>query len=477
MLRITLLFGLTAALATAQVGKPLKWACIGNSITQGMGANTPYPARLGSKLGAAFTVQNDGVSGTTLLKRGDMPYWTQGKLSEVFAFKPDIITIKLGTNDTKTQNWQYQGDFVKDLTALVDTLSGGIPTHPAIFLCLPCPIFPNSYGIRDSVLANSLNARIRQVAAAKGLEVIDIYDPLKPYPQLFPDGVHPNDAGADSIASIIYRAYLTTVQRVACIGNSITQYVGTVPGAAAVDAYAMQLNMLLGRGYYTQNDGVSGAFMQKKSSMPYWTRGKLPAVFALKPQIITLALGTNDARSTEWHTDAFLADTRAMIDTLSNTISPKPKIWVCLPMPSWRVNGQWAFDNGVAGNGISDDLIRDSVIPALKKVAAEKNLPTIDLYAPMQPWRAYVSDGVHPNAKGQDTLAQAIYRALTSLPPLALYPRPSRAPGERGGAGIPAAGFPSPLQSHTLDGRAIREPSFSRASVRKPGASSRRPIR
>jgi len=57
-------------------------------------------------------------------------------------------------------------------------------------------------------------------------------------------------------------------------------------------------------------------------------------------------------------------------------------------------------------------MIRDSVIPAIKKVAAEKGLPTIDLNTPMQAWQSYVDDGVHPNAKGQDTLAQAIYRAL-----------------------------------------------------------------
>jgi acyl-CoA thioesterase-1 len=81
-------------------GKPLKWACIGNSITQGDSPAAAYPAKLGKLLGPGFAVENDGVSGTTLLKAGDFSYWKQGKLANVFALKPEIITIKLGTNDS-----------------------------------------------------------------------------------------------------------------------------------------------------------------------------------------------------------------------------------------------------------------------------------------------------------------------------------------------------------------------------------------
>ncbi len=97
------------ACAVGQVSTPIKWACIGNSLTEGFpdsyvdGNNN----RLFALLGPQYTVQNDGVSGCTLLKNGDKPYWTQGKLANVFALKPDIVTIELGTNDTKPQNWQY----------------------------------------------------------------------------------------------------------------------------------------------------------------------------------------------------------------------------------------------------------------------------------------------------------------------------------------------------------------------------------
>src|SRR4051812_4237225 len=85
-----------APLAVSQPsGKPMKWACIGNSITAGyiVSATDAYPAKLGKLLGPGFSMENDGVSSTTLLKAGDYSYWSHGRLANVFAFKPDIITI------------------------------------------------------------------------------------------------------------------------------------------------------------------------------------------------------------------------------------------------------------------------------------------------------------------------------------------------------------------------------------------------
>lgn len=414
----------------AQVAKPIRWACIGNSITAGYpDANLTYTTRLANLLGPQFTVQNHGVSGATLMKKGDNPYWNQAAFKNVFTFKPDIITIKLGTNDTKSGNWKFEADFVKDLAAMVDSLAT-MPSHPQIGLCLPCPIFANPFGINDSILTQFIIPRIQQVAQAKGLNLIDVNTPLRNRSNLFSDGVHPTAAGSDSIAALFYRAYQAKATRVACIGNSITQYVGTIGGAQGPDSYPSQLNMLFGPSHYVRNFGVSGAYMQKKGSAPYWTNGRLAQVFAFKPSIITVMLGTNDARATQWNTNRFLTDYRAFVDTLNNTISPKPKIFLGLPMPSWKVNGAWQFDEGVAGNGINNDLIRDSVLPAIRQVAQEKGLATLDCNTPMQAWQSYVADGVHPNAKGQDTLAQTIFRILAS-PPTGIHRNEKRLPQPR----------------------------------------------
>ena len=187
----------------------IKVACIGNSITQGVGVSDPstqaYPAVLQTLLGKGYSVQNDGVSGTTMLKNGDNPYWKNGKLSSVFGFLPNVVTIKLGTNDTKPQNWgAYNTQFRKDYETMIDTLNT-LSTKPRIFLVLPVPVWANSYGIRDSAL-QKIMVIVKQITLERGLPVIDCNTPLKPFQAYFSDGVHPNAAGADTIAQVMYRS-------------------------------------------------------------------------------------------------------------------------------------------------------------------------------------------------------------------------------------------------------------------------------
>ena len=186
----------------------IKVSCIGNSITEGFGLQSPstqsYPARLQSLLGSGYQVENEGVTAKTLLKNGDQPYWTQGKLSQVFSFKPNIITLILGTNDTKPQNWDtHYSEFKRDYLAMVDTLYT-LSTKPRIFVVLPVPIWSNTMGIRDSAMQKIIII-IKQVALERGLPVIDCNTPFKQLQAYFSDGVHPNATGADSIAHILYR--------------------------------------------------------------------------------------------------------------------------------------------------------------------------------------------------------------------------------------------------------------------------------
>ena len=66
-----------AAIAHAQPRMPTHVACVGDSITAGVGASNPannYPSQLGGLLGGGVTVRNFGHSGATLLTTGDTPY-------------------------------------------------------------------------------------------------------------------------------------------------------------------------------------------------------------------------------------------------------------------------------------------------------------------------------------------------------------------------------------------------------------------
>src|SRR5689334_724667 len=82
---------------------PVNVACIGDSITQGSGAakGQSYPSQLQAMLGDQWKVGNFGVSGRTLLKKGDYPYWKENAYQDALKSAPDVVIIMLGTNDTK----------------------------------------------------------------------------------------------------------------------------------------------------------------------------------------------------------------------------------------------------------------------------------------------------------------------------------------------------------------------------------------
>ncbi len=186
----------------------VKIACVGNSITEGAGlkkqSRNSYPVILDSIFGNGYSVLNCGRSAATMLKNGNLPYWYTNEFSNVFAFQPHIIVMKLGTNDTKPENWN-PSKFKNDYQAMIDTFST-ISTQPKIFICLPVPVYEDKWGINDSILQTGVLPAIRQVAAANHLPLIDLFTALSNHPELFPDGIHPDEKGAILMAETVAKA-------------------------------------------------------------------------------------------------------------------------------------------------------------------------------------------------------------------------------------------------------------------------------
>ncbi len=184
-------------------------ACVGDSITFGSGVagreSNSYPAVLQRLLGETFEVKNFGVSGATLLKKGDKPYWKERAFKSATEFKPDIVIMKLGTNDSKPQNRTNLTEFATDLAAMVDHFAN-LGTKPKIYLCLPAPVYKTQWGINEESVASEIIPAIKKVAEEKKLPVIDLHTALAGQPALFPDNVHPNAAGAKRIAETIHAA-------------------------------------------------------------------------------------------------------------------------------------------------------------------------------------------------------------------------------------------------------------------------------
>ena len=190
--------------ATLHAKEPVKVACVGNSITYGYRLENRekecYPSVLGEMLGEGYEVGNFGINSRTLLYKGDLPYVKEKIFRKALAFRPDIVVIKLGTNDTKPQNWKHAGEFEKDLNAMIDAFSN-LETKPKIYLCYPCPFYQlDGRGINEDRIFNGVIPIIRKVARERGLPEIDMHTALSDRPQFFPDKLHPNADGARAMA-------------------------------------------------------------------------------------------------------------------------------------------------------------------------------------------------------------------------------------------------------------------------------------
>lgn len=185
-------------------------ACIGNSITDGYGIGMSpvngYPAVLQKKLGEGYLVKNFGVSARTMMNKGDLPYMNELAWRDAKAFNPNIVVIKLGTNDSKTHNWVHGADeYRQSMQAMIDTLKA-LPSKPKIYLCSPIPAFKDSWTINDSVIVNGEMPIIKKLAKKNKCQFIDLHTSYTYGDMMLNDGIHPNAKGAAKMADIIFDA-------------------------------------------------------------------------------------------------------------------------------------------------------------------------------------------------------------------------------------------------------------------------------
>ena len=203
------------AVAGKKAAKPIRVACIGNSITFGYGLQDPakdsYPTQLEGMLngsnGLKYEVGNFGRSSATLARHGYLPYFSLEQFRNMMAFHPDIAIIHLGINDTDPRVWPcHRDEFVRDYLDLIDSVKQSNPKC-RIIMALMSPITDRhkrfDSGTRQWFF--EIQDHIRLVAKLSGCQLIDFYTPLHNRPDLFPDRLHPTKEGYGIIAKTVYQ--------------------------------------------------------------------------------------------------------------------------------------------------------------------------------------------------------------------------------------------------------------------------------
>lgn len=202
-----MLHGSFSAFASAD---KIKVACIGNSITYGAGIQNreqnSYPAQLQAYLGDAYEVVNFGVNARTLLNKGDLPYIQSEQYKQSLSFNPDIVFIKLGTNDSKPQNRPHLGEYKSDYLKLINSYRN-LPSKPRIILLTPVRCFlPAGANISDEVIQTKITPVVKEIAIEENLEIINLYNLFGNVWEghILPDQLHPSSIGAGSMAKKLY---------------------------------------------------------------------------------------------------------------------------------------------------------------------------------------------------------------------------------------------------------------------------------
>lgn len=189
----------------AHAQSPVRVACVGDSITnfaiEPLSADAAYPVQLQQILGSGFQVENYGISGATMLKSGDKPYWELQAFNDAIQLQPDIVTIKLGSNDSKPQNWNA-AEYEADYRAMIETFLS-LSAKPTILPLRPVPAFGDGFGISNAVILNEILPILDKLAAEFRLRVVDLYNVMRTHGDLFPDGIHPNAEGCTLIAEYL----------------------------------------------------------------------------------------------------------------------------------------------------------------------------------------------------------------------------------------------------------------------------------
>lgn len=189
---------------------------------------------------------------------------------------------------------------------------------------------------------------------------------------------------------------------VAAVGDSITLGVG-LSGVDHETSYPEHLQTLLGEEeFQVLNHGADNRSLLDTAQNPYVDDPAHRLSQEAEPDIVLIMLGTNDARDPAWDADAYEEQLTAFVEEYQQ-LGSAPDVHLMTPPPVFENRG-----------GLDPSIVSDHVRPIVEGVAGSTGAGLIDIYAVLEDRPELMSeDGIHPSARGYETIASAVHDALT----------------------------------------------------------------
>ena len=205
--------------------------------------------------------------------------------------------------------------------------------------------------------------------------------------------------------------------RVACVGDSIT-YGDKIDGRETRSYPAALARLAQGR-LAVGNFGVNGATAISTFFRTWTDTLACRQALAFQPDAVVVMLGINDLLGFRDRLDEYPAALRAVVVRFQALPTP-PRLFLCTLTP-------------IAPPESAQDvnrLIRETMNPAIRAVAAETGATVVDVSAVFPNRMDLLPDGLHPTPAGAEIIAQAVWAALEPLtvPAPQIQPAPVAGP-------------------------------------------------
>lgn len=201
-------------------GELITVACVGDSITEGVGSSSyskyNYPSILQKLLGGGFKVVNCGKSGAYVMNldseynvkaesRPDLWYPATEQYNILMASSPDVVIVMLGTNDARSMTAVPAEDvFETDYKKLIADIAS-LDSNPEIYLSTMIPAVNADMTHQGTFY--TLPQSIREMATELDLPLVDTSKTLWSYFYAmlgYGDMVHPTDESYPALATNFY---------------------------------------------------------------------------------------------------------------------------------------------------------------------------------------------------------------------------------------------------------------------------------